>query len=62
MQTLNDSVGDYDEALNRITTTIENRESIWQYPFVFWVIDNFWHDPMLKTPEWVEVREKLRPS
>ena len=54
-------IGDYDEAFNLLNDAVENPEFIRQYPFVRDVIQNFWFDPMLEQPEWVEARNKLRP-
>ena len=48
-------VGDYDEALRQMNVAAENHELV-QDPYVAQFIRlNFWSDPMLEQPEWVEM-------
>ncbi len=52
-------IGDYDEALNQLKKAADNPELL-QYAGGSGVGENFWFDPMLEQPEFVEVRERLR--
>ena len=55
-------VGDYDEALRLLNEAAENPDLI-QIPYMpLNMRINFWSDPMLEQPEFVEVRERLRPT
>jgi hypothetical protein len=52
-------VGDYDEALNQLNTAAENPELIQDNGRSFYIAVNIWSDPMLDTPAFVEVRNRL---
>ncbi len=55
-------VGDYDEALWLLNAAAENPDLI-QTPYMpLNMRINFWSDPILEQPEFVEVRERLRPT
>ena len=54
-------VGDYDEALNQLNAAAENLEYLRIAWVAFYIRQNTWSDPMLEQPEFVEVRERLRP-
>ena len=54
-------VGDYDEALRQVNSAAENPELISYRPLADFIRLNIWSDPVLEQPEWVEVRNRLRP-
>jgi tetratricopeptide (TPR) repeat protein len=55
-------MGDYDEALIRLNAAAENPQLITDPIAALFTRLNFWSDPVLEQPEWVEVRNKLRPT
>ena len=54
-------VGEYDEALNRLKLAIENPASVRRTTYALNIMKNLWSDPILEEPEWVEIRNKMRP-
>ena len=52
-------IGDYQEALNQLNAAADNPERIQYLLALNYIRVNFWRDPMLEEPEFVEVRNRL---
>jgi TolB-like protein len=54
-------VGNYDEALTELELVAENPGLVRNPTLAWYTARNYWNDPMLEQPEFVEVRTRLLP-
>ncbi len=52
-------VGDYEEAMNRLDTAVENPETIRRIDYATYLAANYWNDPTLEQPEGLEMRDRI---
>jgi hypothetical protein len=55
-------IGDYDQAFRQVELAAENLVFLQDTYLAHFIRFNSWSDPTLEEPEWVEARNKFRPS